>query len=335
MRSGFPSGSQAPAMEERHRLRSICPAPETVRGIQESVPSMKTGFRYSLALATLLSGLAVPGLAQQPGPIAPDPGKEVKRLPSGPSAPAPPIPAAEIIRQFTAREDEFSRAHLHYGFHRTIQLQEFPADGTAGGRLELEQDVFIAANGKRYEKVTKESSTELKSTQLEIQDLKELARIPFFPLTTEDAQRYTLTYAGSQPLDELNTYLFRVQPRRLERTVRQLEGLVYVDDHDMAIVKVYGRWIVDVDQPEGERPFVVFDVQRENVDGKYWFPDYMRSDGFVSVNEGQTRLRLTIKMTGFKAGAPSPVAPQPAPAPASPPASGPQATATNPKPPER
>lgn len=299
---------------------------------------MKNSFSFSVALAALLAALTLPGRAQQPGSLTPLPGKEVKRIPSAPPSAAPPIPAPEIIRQFTSREDEFSRAHLNYGFHRTIRLQEFPADGSQGGELNLEQEIFIAPNGKRYEKMTKETSKELKSSQLDFQDLKEMARVPFFPLTTAEAPRYMLTYVGSQPLDELNTFVFRVQPRRLERTVRQLEGLIYVDDHDMAIVKIYGRWIAEVDEPQGGRPFVMFDVQRENVDGKYWFPDYMRSDDFIPAKEGQTRLRLTIKMTDFKAGASSAASPPPAPAPASPPGPAPQGAAPKPdgpKPPAR
>ena len=76
-----------------------------------SVSFMKAFAPSWLALAALLAAPALPGLAQQPGPITPLPGKEVRRIPIAPGPGAPPIPAPEIIRQFTAREDEFSRAH--------------------------------------------------------------------------------------------------------------------------------------------------------------------------------------------------------------------------------
>jgi hypothetical protein len=295
---------------------------------------MRNSLRPPLTLAALLAVSAFCAFAQQPGPIAPLPGKEVRRIPAAPGTPTPPMPAPEIIRQFVAREDEYFRAHASYGFHRTIRLQEFPADGSEGGELNLEQDIFLSPNGKRYEKSLKETSKELKSAQLDIQDLKELARLPFFPFSSQEASRYNFTYVGLQPLDELNTYVFRVQPKQLERAIRQLEGLIYVDDRDLAIVKIYGRWIADVDEPQGGRPFVMFDVQRENVDGKYWFPDYIRSDGFVQVKEGQTRLRLTIKMTDFKAGAVSPPAPQPSPSQVTPPGSAAPGAASSPNPPK-
>jgi hypothetical protein len=151
--------------------------------------------------------------------------------------------------------------------------------------------------------VTKEAGHDLKTSQLTYQDLKELARMPFFPLTSEEAPRYTITYVSHQPLDELQTYVFRIQPKHLERRLRQLDGVIYVDDHDLAIVKIYGRWVTEVDNPEGALPFTLFDVQRAPVDGKFWFPNYARSEDVIAVKDGQTHLRLTIHMTNFKAGA--------------------------------
>jgi hypothetical protein len=293
----------------------FCPvdlAPEAPNRIQELVPPMVSRLPVVLALAVFLAASALPGRAQQPGPMTPLPGKEVKRVPATPGNPEPPVPAEEIIRKFTAHEDEFLRAHQNYTFHRTLRLQEFPADGSAGGELNLEEDIILAPNGKRYERGTKKSAVPLKNSQLYFDELKELSRFPLFPLTTDEVSRYKLTYVGAQPLDELNTYVFRVQPKQIERTRKQLEGLIYVDDHDLAIVKVYGRWITEVDRPEGALPFVMFDVQRESVDGKFWFPDYVRSEDSIPDKAGPTRLRLTIKMTDFKLGVSSPEQPPPA-----------------------
>jgi hypothetical protein len=64
----------------------------------------------------------------------------------------------------------------------------------------------------------------------------------------------------------------------------------------------------------------LFETYRENVDGKYWFPNYTRSDGTVNLKGLEIPMRLVIKWTDFK---PIPSAP---PAPAAP------AAATSPKP---
>jgi len=62
-------------------------------------------------------------------------------------------------------------------------------------------------------------------------------------------------------------------------------------------------------------PFTTFETYRENVDGKYWFPNYMRSDDTLHLKDTEVPLRLVIKWTEFKplpaAGA---AAPQAAPA---------------------
>jgi hypothetical protein len=50
-----------------------------------------------------------------------------------------------------------------------------------------------------------------------------------------------------------------------------------------------------------ELPFVNFETYRENVEGKYWFPNYARSDGNLHFKDtGDIPVRLVIKWTEFK-----------------------------------
>jgi hypothetical protein len=49
-----------------------------------------------------------------------------------------------------------------------------------------------------------------------------------------------------------------------------------------------------------QMPFTTFETYRENVDGKYWFPNYERSDETVHVKEGDFPVRLVIKWTDFR-----------------------------------
>jgi hypothetical protein len=53
-------------------------------------------------------------------------------------------------------------------------------------------------------------------------------------------------------------------------------------------------------------PFSLFETYRENVDGKFWFPNYSRSDDTLNLKGMQIPMRITIKWTDFK---PLPVAP--------------------------
>jgi hypothetical protein len=68
-------------------------------------------------------------------------------------------------------------------------------------------------------------------------------------------------------------------------------------------------------------PFTLFETYRENVDGKYWFPNYARSDDMVHLKDVSVPVRLVIKWTDFKVlpAAAAPSAPTAAPlAPATP-----------------
>jgi hypothetical protein len=47
-------------------------------------------------------------------------------------------------------------------------------------------------------------------------------------------------------------------------------------------------------------PFTLFETYRENVDGKYWFPNYERSDDTLHLKDVSVAVRLVIKWTDFK-----------------------------------
>jgi hypothetical protein len=270
--------------------------------------------RFEFPAALLLAWLVIPSVrlaAQGNGPLTPAPPREVRKI-SGENHPEPlPIPADQIIHSMAVKEDEFLHAHPAYSFKRSIRFEEFPADGEAGGSIVLESDIFLAANGKRYERVTGRHITKLRTLQVEAEDLPVVARLPFFPLTSDQLRYYDLTYLGIQPLDELRTFIFQVKPKKLLRGARLFDGLVYVDDRDLAIVKIYGRWNTLLNEDEEDTnardlPFSIYEIYYENVDGKYWFPNYIRSEGFLPSKTGDNRLRLTLKMTDFKMAPPAP-----------------------------
>jgi hypothetical protein len=149
-------------------------------------------------------------------------------------------------------------------------------------------------------RVLSQPPSTLKRTDFSIEDLEDLAAVPLFILTSEDREKYEITYQGIQPLDELTTYIFRVQPRRLERRVAQFEGLVWVDDRDFAIVKTFGRMVAEVEEEGRSLPFKHFETYREHIESRYWFPTFTRSEETLSSQAGETRLRLTIRAADFR-----------------------------------
>jgi hypothetical protein len=98
-----------------------------------------------------------------------------------------------------------------------------------------------------------------------------------------------------------------------------------VDTQYLEVVKTYGKWVTEQGDAKGiaQLPFSLFETYRENVDGKYWFPNYLRSDETLHLKDEDIPVRLVVKWSEFKAGtanggATAPVAQPPAQTPAKP-----------------
>jgi hypothetical protein len=277
------------------------------------------------AVSSIAFGLAIGGLMAhaQEGPLTPAPaeGHDVRRLGTEPEPPAPPsLPPDEIIRRFSAKEDQFIAARPNYGYRKTVRIDEFGDDGKPAGQFVMVTEATRAANGQVINKVVQKPQSTLHYFNLETEDVRELDRIPAFPLTTSQLAKYDLKYIGQEQVDEVDCYIFKVKPKVLDRTHAYLDGLVWVDTKYVEVVKTYGRWVNELGEVRSATlPFTLFETYRENVDGKYWFPNYARSDDVLHLKDVSVPVRLVIKWTEFKvlpaAGAAPAAAPATAPSP--------------------
>ncbi len=280
-----------------------------------------------VALGFLVACAAFSVRAQDPGPMAPPPKFEVRRVPSQPHPGPPPIPEPEIIRRFAANEDVMKKEYDAYDFDRSIRIEELT---DPGGKFVVSGKVYTKPNGERYLRIENPPEANLKQTDFTLEDVRIIAQLPLFILTTEEIANYTFTYAGQDKLDQLETYVFQVKPKRLSRQHRYFEGVVWVDDHDLTIVKSYGKFVSEIAGNGMKLPFSMFETFRENFQEKYWLPTYTRSDDYVENKDvGELHMRMVIRDTNFKLGASPSAAPAPAPAAGSP---APAPAGTPPKP---
>ena len=252
--------------------------------------------------------------------MAPPRDHHVVRIGNEPEPPAPPsLPEPEIIKRFAQKEDEYLATRTHFTYKRTIRIEEFGPDGRPSGEYVLVTQPARSADGKFYEQVVQRPESTLHHFYLRSEDLEGLQRIPAFPLTTAQLASYNLKYLGKEQVDEVNCYIFQVKPKILERQKAYFDGVVWVDSQYLEVVKTYGQWMTDLGplQVIPQFPFSLFETYRENVQGKYWFPDYSRSDDTVDLKGQQIPVRMVIKWTDFK---PLPAAPQVAAPAAAPPA---------------
>ena len=273
-----------------------------------------------LLIGTAIQGLPLPAQETPQGPLAPPPEHHVTRIGNTPEPEAPPsLPESEIIKRFAQKEDEYLLSRTRYTYRKTIRIQEFGEDGQPSGEFVVVTEPARSVDGKLFEKVVEKPHNTLPHLFLRAEDLEGLQRIPAFPLTTAQLAKYDLKYLGKEQVDEIDCYIFQVKAKVVERTKAYFDGIVWVDAKYLEVVKTYGKWVTDQGDMHSiaELPFSLFETYRENVEGKYWFPNYSRSDDTLNLKGLQIPVRIVIKWTDFK---PVPVTPQAstAPTPAAP-----------------
>lgn len=230
--------------------------------------------------------------------MTPPPKYESHKVDATPTIKAPPIPADEIIRKFTANEDVMKKAYDTFSFKQTVRVQETDdPDAT----FVVSGEMYMKSDGERYERIVKAPVSTLKQTEFTLEDVKTIASLPVFILTTDELANYYLKYEGTQKLDELDTYIFRVQPKGVSRTRRFFDGVVWVDTRDFVIVKESGKFVREVEPSGTALPFTMFDTYRENIAGKYWFPTYTSSEDSLALpGNKMLPLKLVIRSTDFQ-----------------------------------
>jgi len=252
----------------------------------------------------------------------------------GPLDPTPPsVPVAQIVQEFTAKESLFKAALDDYTWTRTVKVQTFDDDGHQNGQYYQVVDIYYNPQGERMERVTdapegtlydttcyRDSATtspggtsttspgdttatnsrgtancngEIMMTERDFSDIEE--RLPFV-LTTEDAEQYDITYLGKQKVDEIETWVFAVKPKTIEKNKRYFEGRIWVDQKEHQIVVTDGKNVPDDLRPGHEDLTLPFITYRQMVDGKYWFPVYTVGQAVLHFNGGKGYLSDNANM---------------------------------------
>jgi hypothetical protein len=214
-----------------------------------------------------------------------------------------------IIQKFAAKESFFKQEMMNYAYSRDIRVETLDGDMPSGEFRQVSNVHWD--HGKMMEYVTFAPQSTLRGISMGKEDFEDINRSPFV-LTTEDVREYNLLYNGQQKVDELDTYVFEAAPKQIEKGKRYFQGKVWVDKTDLLIVKTCGKSVPDSivqpnptgkkkkkkDAEENISPTVV--TYREQIDGKYWFPTYSRSDETIHFAINDARIREIIKYTGYR-----------------------------------
>jgi len=218
----------------------------------------------------------------------------------------PAIPAQQIIDQFTAKESVFRRAMSNYTYERSVKVETIDDDNKVDGQYFQVTDISFDPNGKHFEHVVLAPANTLERVMMSPADFQDIEqRLPFV-LTKEDVGQYDLTYIGKQKVDEVDTYVFDVKPKVIEKNKRYFQGRIWVDQRDLQIVVTNGKNVPDDLRKGHEDLSPPFTTYREQIDGKYWFPVYTRGEGVLHFSAGKgylsqdVHMRETLKYTDYK-----------------------------------
>lgn len=219
---------------------------------------------------------------------------------------APSIPVPQLIQEFTAKETVFRNALNNYTYQRSVTVQTINDDGKVDGQYFQVTDITYDPNGRKVEQVVDAPVSTLTRVMMSPADFSDIEhRLPFV-LTTEDAEQYNITYVGKQRIDQVETYVFDVAPKVIEKHHRYFQGRIWVDQRDHQIVVTDGKNVPDDLRKGHEDLSLPFITYRQQIDGKYWFPVYTHEDGVLHFTGGDgymsqdVHLRETVKYTNYK-----------------------------------
>ncbi len=214
------------------------------------------------------------------------------------------ITSQEIINRFSAKEKQFKGALENYIYRRTVKIQTLDGD-TPDGEYQQTVDILFDDKAKRIENVVFAPQPTLTRIGMSREDFDDIQnRLPFV-LTSDEVNEYNVIYAGQQKIDELDTYVFDVAPKSIQKGKRYFDGRIWVDNRDFQIVKTTGKTVPDIRPTKkgkggDENLFPTFTTYREQVDGKYWFPTYTRADDTLHFSNGDIRIRIIIKYFDYQ-----------------------------------
>jgi hypothetical protein len=203
-----------------------------------------------------------------------------------------------IIAKFAAKEAAFAKARGNFTYRQTAKVETLDDGGGVTGRWEEVTDIIFSPEGARIEKVTYAPPNTLTAISLDPGDIQDLRQVQPFVLTTDEVPKYYIRYLGRQQLDEISCYAFAVKPKKMESGQRYFEGIVWVDDRDLQIVKSYGRG--EGTKQGADHQYAKFETYREQVDGKFWFPTYTIANSTLHFKENDQRIRMTVKYQDYK-----------------------------------
>jgi hypothetical protein len=207
----------------------------------------------------------------------------------------------QIIQAFAAKEALFKLARDNYTYHQVNKVQEIGPDGQVTGQYQQDWDILYDDRGARIERVSYAPPDSLHQLILTEQDLDAFRNVQPFVLTSAELPEYDVQYKGHLKVDELTAYVFSIRPKAIQKGKQYFQGLAWVDDRDLQIVKTEGKNVPEIKTKGNENLFPSFKSYREQIDGKFWFPTFtLADDTLYFPGRPPVHVKEIIRYTDYK-----------------------------------
>jgi hypothetical protein len=206
----------------------------------------------------------------------------------------------EILEATADTGKQLLAALRQYTYYAEVTIETVSQSDTITGKFYRFSLISYDQDGNRQEKIVENTSTLPKDIYIGTSTANNLVRVYQFFITPDALNQYEFNYVGRERVDELNTYVFDVEPKvKLpdpeKSQERYLKGRVWIDDQDLCIVKVAG---VALPEPSAHRT-PRFETYYQNHD-KFWFPNYATADDTIRMGRYATRVIVKVRFINYK-----------------------------------
>jgi hypothetical protein len=204
----------------------------------------------------------------------------------------------EVLSAATVRGKSLLAELNNYTYYAELTIQTVSQSDTITGKYYRFSQISFDRAGNRQEKVLENTSSLPDDIYIGTRTADNLTRIYQFIITPDILTQYDLNYVGRERIDELDTFVFDIQPKPKipdKGPERYLKGRLWIDEQDLCVVKVAGQALP---APNAQRT-PTFETYFQNY-GNYWFPASASADESIRVGRYFIHAVVSMRFTGYK-----------------------------------
>lgn len=209
-------------------------------------------------------------------------------------------PPAALLRRVAEREAENERERQNYLYRQTVVFEELDGKGFKTGEYREVREIIFSPESERIERLTHGPVNTLTRLILTPEDFRDLREVQPLLLTPERIWNFEARYRGEEAMDGVTCWVLQVRPRQILEGQRLFEGLLWVSQSDLSIVRMEGQAVPPLYRGGKENLFPRFTTLRGLVDGKHWFPVHTFADDVLPFRGGPQRVRLTVRYSDYR-----------------------------------